>query len=96
MEAAGSGWVAGCVAASASLLAQTRGQRWSNDLLLLVFLLPLPRLLPPAGDQVSNGKPAPDIFLRAAGMWAPPPAPASCLVFEDAPTGVTAAKAAGM
>lgn len=49
-----------------------------------------------AGDQVSNGKPAPDIFLHAASLWQPPPEPSSCLVFEDAPTGVEAAKAAGM
>lgn len=49
-----------------------------------------------AGDQVSNGKPAPDIFLQAASLWQPAPDPASCLVFEDAPSGVQAAKAAGM
>lgn len=48
------------------------------------------------GDQISNGKPAPDIFLHAAGMWQPAPDPSSCLVFEDAPSGVAAAKAAGM
>ncbi|KAI7840608.1 hypothetical protein COHA_005758 [Chlorella ohadii] len=48
------------------------------------------------GDQVSNGKPAPDIFLQAASLWQPAPDPASCLVFEDAPSGVQAAKAAGM
>jgi pseudouridine-5'-monophosphatase len=48
------------------------------------------------GDQVTNGKPAPDIFLRAAHAWQPAPAPAACLVFEDAPSGLAAAKAAGM
>lgn len=48
------------------------------------------------GDQVENGKPAPDIFLLAAGRWDPAPSPSACLVFEDAPTGVAAAKAAGM
>ncbi|PSC74063.1 (DL)-glycerol-3-phosphatase 2 [Micractinium conductrix] len=48
------------------------------------------------GDQISNGKPAPDIFLAAAGQWEPAPDPSACLVFEDAPSGVAAAKAAGM
>lgn len=48
------------------------------------------------GDQVQNGKPAPDIFLEAARQWEPSPPSSQCLVFEDAPTGVAAAKSAGM
>jgi pseudouridine-5'-monophosphatase len=44
--------------------------------------------------RVERGKPAPDIFLVAAeGLGAPP---ASCVVIEDAPAGVEAARAAGM
>jgi beta-phosphoglucomutase len=45
-------------------------------------------------DLVQRGKPAPDIFLRAAELLGLPPA--QCVVVEDAPSGVRAAKAAGM
>lgn len=48
------------------------------------------------GDQVTRGKPAPDIFLKAAAAFDPPATPADCLVFEDAPSGVASGVAAGM
>jgi len=47
-----------------------------------------------AGDEVARGKPAPDVYLLAAGRLGV--SPACCLVLEDAPLGVAAACAAGM
>jgi HAD superfamily hydrolase (TIGR01509 family) len=45
------------------------------------------------GDDVARKKPDPQIFLLAAERLALPPA--ECLVIEDAPNGVQAARAAG-
>ena len=47
-----------------------------------------------SGDDVTRGKPAPDIFLKAAERLGR--TPDECVVFEDAPAGVDAARAAGM
>lgn len=46
------------------------------------------------GDEVENGKPAPDIYLLAAQKLGV--APQNCLVVEDALAGVQAGKSAGM
>jgi HAD superfamily hydrolase (TIGR01509 family) len=46
------------------------------------------------GDDVTEGKPAPESHLRAATLLGV--APEDCLVIEDSPTGVAAAEAAGM
>jgi beta-phosphoglucomutase len=46
------------------------------------------------GMQVVRPKPFPDVFLEAARQLNT--APQHCIVFEDSPTGVTAARAAGM
>ena len=47
-----------------------------------------------AADEVALPKPAPDIYLRAAVLLEKDPS--DCLVIEDSPTGITAAKSAGM
>ena len=46
------------------------------------------------GDDVTNGKPAPDVFLLAAQKLGLPAA--DCLVIEDAHAGIEAARRAGM
>lgn len=46
------------------------------------------------GADVARGKPAPDTFLLAAQRCGVPPE--RCLVIEDAPAGLAAARAAGM
>jgi HAD superfamily hydrolase (TIGR01509 family) len=45
-------------------------------------------------DDVVATKPAPDLFLSAAACLGVPPE--RCLVFEDSPNGILAARAAGM
>lgn len=47
-----------------------------------------------SASQVQNGKPAPDLFLLAAGRLGADPA--RCIVIEDSPAGIRAAHAAGM
>jgi beta-phosphoglucomutase len=46
------------------------------------------------GMQVARPKPFPDVYLEAARLLNTPPS--LCIVFEDSPTGVEAARAAGM
>ncbi len=46
------------------------------------------------GSQVKRAKPAPDVYLRGAELLGV--APADCIVFEDSPVGIRAARAAGM
>ena len=45
-------------------------------------------------EHVQKGKPAPDVFLEVARRLGVEPS--RCVVFEDAPAGVEAARAAGM
>lgn len=46
------------------------------------------------GDEINQGKPAPDIFLEAARRLQV--SPQTCIVLEDSEAGITAAHAAGM
>lgn len=45
------------------------------------------------GDMIQNGKPEPDIYLRAAAELGLPPE--SCAAFEDSPNGIKSAYSAG-
>jgi beta-phosphoglucomutase family hydrolase len=47
-----------------------------------------------SAEDVVNGKPAPDVFLKAASLLGMPPK--ICIVFEDALFGIEAAQRAGM
>jgi HAD superfamily hydrolase (TIGR01509 family) len=47
-----------------------------------------------SAEEVAHGKPAPDLFLHVAATLAVPAA--RCVVVEDSPHGVAAARAAGM
>ncbi len=66
---------------------RTMAQRW-----LAHIGLPLPAVMVTV-DDVARGKPAPDPYLRAAELLGVDPR--QCLVLEDAPAGVSAARAAG-
>jgi|SRR5579859_4729835 len=55
--------------------------------------LPVPSALV-CSDDVRQGKPSPEPYLRAAELLRV--APESCLVFEDAPAGIESARSAGM
>lgn len=46
------------------------------------------------GDEVSNGKPAPDIYIKATGLLGKNPR--QCLACEDSPPGIEAAFQAGL
>lgn len=90
------------IAGAADFLASLPKDRWSlvtsapRDLAirrLEAAGLPLPPLIV-AGDDIANGKPAPDCFLLAAERLGQKPE--NCLAFEDATAGIRAAEAAGM
>src|SRR4051812_16016293 len=82
---------------------QERGLRWAvgtaGDQANIEFslghlALPQPPEVVVGGDQGLPGKPEPDLFLEAARRLGVPPQ--RCIVFEDAPFGIEAARRAGM
>jgi mannitol-1-/sugar-/sorbitol-6-phosphatase len=74
-------------------LVTSAGRRYAEQTLTDLDVRSLFAVVVTAGD-VSVGKPDPEGYLAAArGLGV---APESCTVFEDAPAGVAAAKAAGM
>ncbi|MBZ9724060.1 HAD-IA family hydrolase [Mesorhizobium sp. CO1-1-7] len=76
-----------CVASSGTL----ERIRYALDITGLLTLME-PHLFSAA--MVAKGKPAPDLFLHAAATMRAHPR--RCLVIEDSPAGVAAARAAGM
>lgn len=71
----------------------TSGSRAVAQLRLRATGLDTPRVLV-TGQDVARGKPDPEGYRMAANLLGVPPA--GCVVVEDAPPGVLAAKAAGM
>lgn len=67
-----------------------------NTIDLILDTLNLRRFFPQIvlATQVAKGKPAPDVFLRAAEILNVKPD--SCIVFEDSPAGIIGAKTAKM
>ena len=71
----------------------TSGTRATATARLAGAGIPVPPVLICAEDVV-HGKPSPDVYLRAAEELRVHPS--GCLVVEDAPAGISAARAAGM
>ena len=71
----------------------TSGTRHLASGRLRLMGLPVPRVLVTA-DDVANGKPHPEPYLKGAELLGV--RPADCLVIEDAPAGIQSARAGGM
>jgi sugar-phosphatase len=71
----------------------TSGTRLLATERLHLFGIPIPRVMVTA-DDVANGKPHPEPYLKGAELLGANPA--DCLVIEDAPAGIQSAHGAGM
>ena len=72
----------------------TAGDRHNIEFTLARLDLPQPPDVVIGGDEGLPGKPDPALFLESARRLGA--APAQCIVFEDAPFGIEAARRAGM
>ncbi len=71
----------------------TSASRELSQAILEAVGAPYRRMIHVSGSEVKKKKPDPELFLMAARRM--DLAPARCVVFEDAPSGVQAARAAG-
>jgi mannitol-1-/sugar-/sorbitol-6-phosphatase len=71
----------------------TSGTRFLAVTRMRRFGVPVPAIMVTA-DDVKNGKPDPEPYLKGAELLLV--SPSECLVVEDAPAGIQAARAAGM
>ncbi len=87
---------------AAELLASIPAERWAivtsgtrhlATSRLRLAQLPIPKVLV-CGDEVFNGKPHPEPYLKGAQLLGVDPC--ECLVIEDAPAGIGSAHAGGM
>ncbi len=72
----------------------TNSQRWRLESLLVAAGLEGLASVTVTSDDVASPKPAPDLYRLAAAVLEVEPY--RCLVVEDSPTGIAAARAAGM
>jgi beta-phosphoglucomutase family hydrolase len=86
--------VHGLVAAGARLAVGSSGPYANVSLILEILGLRDCFHALSTGDDVSHGKPHPEVFLKAAERLQL--SPNRCVVIEDAPQGIEAARAAGM
>lgn len=80
-------------AESVPVAVATNGLRWRLDALLEAVGLDRLRSVSVTSDEVARPKPAADLYLAAAALTNTDPG--HCVVLEDSPTGIAAAKAAG-
>jgi mannitol-1-/sugar-/sorbitol-6-phosphatase len=71
----------------------TSGTRLLASARLRLFGIPVPKFMITA-DDVANGKPHPEPYLKGAELLGV--SPEECLVIEDAPAGIQSAHAGGM